>query len=183
MGGTLAPFASYEFTGSFFYRTDPDYFRLERGILEHQPYECKRGAIDRVYRLLFESGGPVLGEAIRRIAPCGGSDHGSRMAHAKTARPRIDLRRSEVSSRFRNRGATIRQCLGQSAAHLYRAIMEDVAFASMRNIDVMQSRGCRLDRMVTAAGRAKTRLWHCLMIFFGAASNFGIGLKVRISVD
>jgi xylulokinase len=37
--------------------------------------------------------------------------------------------------------------------------MEGVAFASMRNIDLMQSRGCHLDRMVTAAGRAKTRLW------------------------
>jgi xylulokinase len=36
--------------------------------------------------------------------------------------------------------------------------MEGVAFASMRNIDLMQSRGCHLDRMVTAAGRAKTRL-------------------------
>jgi len=115
----------------------------------------------------------------------------------------------------------------------------------------MQSHGCHLDRMVTAAGRAKTRLWleikasiydcpilaprragvwcarlgdacgprgwaffrtssqwflsssgmmarsrrtepgrndarrrnHSLMVFLGAASNFGIGLKVRISVD
>jgi xylulokinase len=36
--------------------------------------------------------------------------------------------------------------------------MEGVAFASMRNIDLMQSRGCHLDRIVTAAGRAKTRL-------------------------
>lgn len=48
---------------------------------------------------------------------------------------------------------------GHSAAHLYRAVMEGVAFASKRNIDLMQSRGYRLDRMVTAAGGAKTRLW------------------------
>src|SRR5207253_2151013 len=33
------------------------------------------------------------------------------MAHPKTACARIDLRRSEVSSRFRNRGATIVDCL------------------------------------------------------------------------
>jgi xylulokinase len=46
-----------------------------------------------------------------------------------------------------------------SAAHLYRAVMEGVGFASKRNIDLMQSRGYRLDRMVTAAGGAKTRLW------------------------
>lgn len=46
-----------------------------------------------------------------------------------------------------------------SAAHLYRAVMEGVAFASRRNIDLMKSAGYRLDRMVTAAGGAKTRLW------------------------
>jgi xylulokinase len=45
------------------------------------------------------------------------------------------------------------------AAHLYRAVMEGVAFAAKRNIDLMRSRGYRLDRMVTAAGGAKTRLW------------------------
>ena len=41
--------------------------------------------------------GLFLGEAIRRIAPCGGSDHGAWMAHPKTARPRIDFWRSEVA--------------------------------------------------------------------------------------
>lgn len=46
-----------------------------------------------------------------------------------------------------------------TAAHLYRAVMEGVAFASKRNIDVMRSRGYRLERMVTAAGGARTRLW------------------------
>jgi xylulokinase len=46
-----------------------------------------------------------------------------------------------------------------TAAHLYRAAMEGVAFASNRNIDLMKSRGYRLDRMVSAAGGARTRLW------------------------
>jgi xylulokinase len=46
-----------------------------------------------------------------------------------------------------------------SAAHLYRAVLEGVAFASKRNIDLMKSGGYRLDRMVTAAGGARTRLW------------------------
>jgi xylulokinase len=46
-----------------------------------------------------------------------------------------------------------------SAAHLYRAVLEGVAFAARRNIDLMKSGGYRLDRMVTAAGGARTRLW------------------------
>jgi xylulokinase len=48
---------------------------------------------------------------------------------------------------------------GHTAAHLYRAVIEGVAFASRRNIAVMKSRGYQLDRMVTAAGGARTRLW------------------------
>jgi xylulokinase len=44
-------------------------------------------------------------------------------------------------------------------AHLYRAIMEGVGFAAKRNINLMRSRGYRLDPMVSAAGGAKTRLW------------------------
>ena len=46
-----------------------------------------------------------------------------------------------------------------TAAHLYRAVIEGVAFASRRNIAVMKSRGYQLDRMVSAAGGARTRLW------------------------
>ena len=45
------------------------------------------------------------------------------------------------------------------AAHLHRAVMEGVAFASRRNIELMKSRGNRLDRLVAAAGGAKTNLW------------------------
>ena len=48
---------------------------------------------------------------------------------------------------------------GHSAAHLHRAVMEGVAFASRRNIEVMKSRGNRFDRMIAAGGGAKSRLW------------------------
>jgi xylulokinase len=48
---------------------------------------------------------------------------------------------------------------GHSAAHLHRAVMEGVAFASRRNIEVMKSRGSRFDRMIAAGGGAKSRLW------------------------
>ena len=62
---------------------------------------------------------------------------------------------SQPNSRAQFFGLTSRH----SAAHLYRAVMEGVAFASKKNIDLMKSRGYRLDRMVTAAGGARTRLW------------------------
>jgi xylulokinase len=45
------------------------------------------------------------------------------------------------------------------AAHLHRAVMEGVAFASRRNIEIMKSRGNTLERVVAASGGAKTRLW------------------------
>jgi xylulokinase len=48
---------------------------------------------------------------------------------------------------------------GHTAAHFYRAVIEGVAFASRRNVAMMKSRGYQLDRMVTAAGGARTRLW------------------------
>ena len=48
---------------------------------------------------------------------------------------------------------------GHSAAHLHRAVMEGVAFAARRNIEVMKSRGNRFDRMIAAGGGAKSRLW------------------------
>ena len=37
--------------------------------------------------------------------------------------------------------------------------MEGVAFASRRNIELMKSHGNRLDRLIAAAGGAKTNLW------------------------
>ena len=48
---------------------------------------------------------------------------------------------------------------GHSAAHLHRAVMEGVGFASKRNIDLMKARGYRCDRLVGAGGGAKSRLW------------------------
>jgi xylulokinase len=48
---------------------------------------------------------------------------------------------------------------GHGAAHLHRAIMEGVAFASRRNIELMKSRGNRLDRIIAVAGGAKANLW------------------------
>jgi xylulokinase len=48
---------------------------------------------------------------------------------------------------------------GHSAGHLHRAVMEGVAFASLRNIEIMKSRGNKLERLVAAGGGAKTRLW------------------------
>jgi xylulokinase len=48
---------------------------------------------------------------------------------------------------------------GHNAGHLHRAVMEGVAFASRRNIEIMKSRGNQLDRLVAAGGGAKTRLW------------------------
>ncbi len=48
---------------------------------------------------------------------------------------------------------------GHRAGHLHRAVMEGVAFASRRNIELMKSRGARFDRMIAAAGGAKSRLW------------------------
>jgi len=45
------------------------------------------------------------------------------------------------------------------AAHLHRAVMEGVAFASRKNMELMKSRGNRLDRLIAAAGGAKSNLW------------------------
>jgi xylulokinase len=44
-------------------------------------------------------------------------------------------------------------------AHLHRAVMEGVGFASKRNIDLMEKRGHHFGRMVAAGGGAKSRLW------------------------
>jgi xylulokinase len=46
-----------------------------------------------------------------------------------------------------------------NAGHLHRAVMEGVAFAARRNIDLMKARGSGFDRMIAAAGGAKSRLW------------------------
>lgn len=48
---------------------------------------------------------------------------------------------------------------GHTAAHLLRAVMEGVGFASNKNLELMKVRGHRFDRMVAAGGGAKSRLW------------------------
>src|SRR5207244_12818224 len=100
MAGTLVPSASYELTWSVFHRAHPDYFRMERGVLEHQSYQCESGALDRIYRLLLESRRSVRGEIIRCVASCGGSDYGAWMAYPEAACAGLDLWRSEVGSGF-----------------------------------------------------------------------------------
>src|ERR1700751_1631037 len=46
-----------------------------------------------------------------------------------------------------------------TVAHLYRAAMEGAAFASKRNIELMKSRGYRLDRMVYHSGGGGDHFW------------------------
>ena len=46
-----------------------------------------------------------------------------------------------------------------NAGHLFRAVMEGVAFASHKNIEWMKARGHHFDQMVAAGGGAKSRLW------------------------
>jgi xylulokinase len=48
---------------------------------------------------------------------------------------------------------------GHTAAHLHRAVMEGVGFASNRNFNLMKSQGHRFDQIVAAGGGAKSRLW------------------------
>jgi xylulokinase len=65
--------------------------------------------------------------------------------------------------RLANQGNSRAQFVGLTsvhrAGHLHRAVMEGVAFASRRNIEIMKSRGNKLERLVAAGGGAKTRLW------------------------
>lgn len=49
---------------------------------------------------------------------------------------------------------------GHGLAHLHRAVMEGVAFASARHLKVMEeAAGTRLERVVASGGGAKTALW------------------------
>jgi xylulokinase len=43
--------------------------------------------------------------------------------------------------------------------HLHRAVLEGVAFGVRRHIDVIESAGVRMERMVAASGGAKAALW------------------------
>ncbi|WP_182086497.1 FGGY family carbohydrate kinase [Aureimonas sp. ME7] len=49
---------------------------------------------------------------------------------------------------------------GHGLAHLHRAVLEGVAFASARHLRIMESAsGTRLERVVASGGGAKTELW------------------------
>jgi xylulokinase len=48
---------------------------------------------------------------------------------------------------------------GHGTGHLHRAVMEGVAFASRRNLSIMEQSGNTLSYMIASGGGAKTRLW------------------------
>jgi xylulokinase len=48
---------------------------------------------------------------------------------------------------------------GHGTGHLHRAVMEGVAFASRRNLSIMEQSGNPLNYMIASGGGAKTRLW------------------------
>ena len=51
----------------------------------------KRGAIDGVYRILFESGRSFLCETLCGLSAGGRANHGARLAYAKATCPGLDL--------------------------------------------------------------------------------------------
>ena len=69
--------------GNCLNRPAADYPLVERSLLEHQPHQRQGGAPDRVYRVVFEPGGLVLGEALGGVAAGGGPHHGDGLAHAE----------------------------------------------------------------------------------------------------
>ena len=69
------------------------------------------------------------------------------------------LNGERLARRANSRAQFIGLTSGHGAGHLHRAVMEGVAFASRRNIEIMKSSGNSLDRLVAAGGGAKTRLW------------------------
>jgi len=48
---------------------------------------------------------------------------------------------------------------GHQTGHLHRAVMEGVAFASRRNLSIMEESGNTLNYMIASGGGAKTKLW------------------------
>jgi xylulokinase len=48
---------------------------------------------------------------------------------------------------------------GHEAGHLHRAVMEGVAFASKRNLAVLEGQTGRIESIVAAGGGARSRLW------------------------
>jgi xylulokinase len=48
---------------------------------------------------------------------------------------------------------------GHESGHLHRAVMEGVAFASKRNLAVLEGQSGRIEVIIAAGGGARTRLW------------------------
>ena len=68
---------------------------VERGVLDAEPFDAGCGAAHGVHRVLFESRGPVLGQAVGGLDARHCADHHPRMVHPAAARPRADLRRRQ----------------------------------------------------------------------------------------
>jgi xylulokinase len=69
------------------------------------------------------------------------------------------LNAERLARKSNSRGQFFGLTSSHGPAHLHRAVMEGVGFASKRNIELMERRGHRFDRMVAAGGGAKSRLW------------------------
>ena len=65
--------------GHRIHRAALDHPVLERGVLEHQPHRRRRPAADRLHRFLLQPRGPVLGQAVGRIAAGDRADPGVRL--------------------------------------------------------------------------------------------------------
>ena len=75
------------------------YPRLERGVLDLEPLDLAGRAAHGLHRLLLESRGVVLGQAVSGIDPRNRSNSGARMVQPAAACPRPDLRRRQIVPR------------------------------------------------------------------------------------
>src|SRR4029077_14508302 len=71
--------------------------RLERSLLDTQSHHVEGRAAHRIHRLVFESGGAVLGEAFRRVDAGHCADSGTGLVDATAARPRPHVRGGQVA--------------------------------------------------------------------------------------
>jgi polyol transport system permease protein len=69
---------------------------LERGLLDAEPLHVGGSAAHRVHRVLFESGGAVLGEAFRGLDASHRADPRARLVQPAAARSRAHVRRRQV---------------------------------------------------------------------------------------
>ncbi len=57
------------------------------------------------------------------------------------------------------RGTILGLTLSHNAYHIYRALMESIAFEMKYFLDIMKEMGCKFNTIVTVGGGAKSRLW------------------------